>query len=76
MDEPTTWVPVLVPWSTPLHSATVVQIARKAQDRVRWKFWRVLHRNKPPHVAVVAAARELAGFVWAMAQQFPAAAAV
>jgi transposase len=54
----------------------VVQIARKAQERVRRKFWRLLHRNKPPQVAVVAAARELAGFVWAMAQQFPVAPAV
>lgn len=56
--------------------ATVVQIARKAQDRVRRKFWRLRHRNKPPQVAVVAAARELAGFVWAMAQQFPVAPAI
>lgn len=54
----------------------VVQIARKTQERVRRKFRRLLHRNKPPHVAVVAAARELAGFVWAMAQQFPVAPAV
>lgn len=46
----------------------VIRIARKAQDRLRRKFWRMMSRNKPAQVAVVAVARELAGFVWTIAQ--------
>jgi transposase len=53
--------------------AEVVQIARKAQDRLHRKFWRLVSRGKPSQVAAVA--RELAGFVWAIAQRVPAAAA-
>ncbi len=49
----------------------VIHIARKAQDRLHRKFWRMVSRNKPAQVAVVAVARELAGFVWAIAQHFP-----
>lgn len=49
----------------------VVQIARKAQHRLHRKFWRLVSRGKLSQVAVVAVARELAGFVWAIAQQFP-----
>jgi transposase len=52
----------------------VIQIARKAQDRLHRKFWRLVSRGKPSQVAAVAVARELAGFVWAIAQQVPAAA--
>jgi transposase len=51
--------------------AEVVRIARKAQDRLHRKFWRMVSRGKPHQVAVVAVARELAGFVWAAAQHFP-----
>ena len=46
----------------------VLQVARKAQDRLSRKFWRMVSRNKPPQVAVVAVARELAGFVWSVAR--------
>ena len=49
----------------------VVQIARKAQHRLHRKFWRLVSRGKLNQIAVVAVARELAGFVWAIAQQFP-----
>ena len=49
----------------------VVQIARKAQHRLHRKFWRLVSRRKLNQVAAVAVARELAGFVWAIAQQFP-----
>lgn len=52
----------------------VVQIAQRAQDRLHRKFWRMIHRDKPAPVAVIAVARELAGFVWAIAQHFPAVA--
>lgn len=50
----------------------ILRLARKAQDRLHRKFWRLVSRGKPHQVAVVAVARELAGFVWAMAQHFPA----
>ena len=51
--------------------AEVVQIARKAQARLHRTFWRLTSRTKPSQVAVVAVARELAGFVWAIAHQVP-----
>jgi transposase len=47
----------------------VVQIARRAQDRLHRRFWRLVHRNKLRQIAVVAVARELAGFVWAIARE-------
>jgi transposase len=53
----------------------VIGIAKKAQDRLHRKFGRMISRNKPSQVAVVAVARELAGFIWAMARHFPAATA-
>ena len=49
----------------------VVHIARKAQVRLHRTFWRLTSRTKPAQVAVVAVARELAGFVWAIAHQVP-----
>ena len=49
----------------------IVQIAQKAQDRLHRKFSRMVGRGKLPQVAVVAVARELAGFVWSIAQRFP-----
>jgi len=49
----------------------VVRIARRAQDRLHRKFWRLLSRSKLNQIAAVAVARELAGFVWAIAQRFP-----
>jgi len=49
----------------------VVSIAKKAQDRLQRKFWRMISRNKPHQVVVSAVARELAGFVWSIAQHFP-----
>jgi len=45
----------------------VLGIARKAQDRLSGKFWRMVSKNKRPQVAAVAVARELSGFVWAVA---------
>jgi len=49
----------------------VIRIARRAQDRLHRKFWRLMSRSKLSQVAAVAVARELAGFVWALAQQCP-----
>ncbi|MEK7717161.1 MAG: transposase, partial [Pseudomonadota bacterium] len=54
--------------------AEVVQIAKKAQNRLHRKFSKMVSRGKPHQVAVVAVARELAGFVWSIAQRFPTAA--
>lgn len=53
----------------------VVQIARKAQDRLHRKFCRMIARNKAHQVTVTATARELSGFVWSIAQHFPLKAA-
>jgi len=52
----------------------VVRIAQKAQQRLHRKYWRMISRSKPHSVAVAAVARELAGFVWSIAQRFPVAA--
>ncbi len=53
----------------------VVRIAKKAQDRLHRKFWRMTRQNKLPQKTVVAVARELAGFVWSIARHFPESAA-
>jgi transposase len=46
----------------------VVRIAEKAEVRLHRKFSRMLYRNKRSTVAAVAVARELSGFLWAIAQ--------
>lgn len=46
----------------------VLAIARKAEARLHRKYHRLLLRGKRPTQAVVAVARELAGFIWAIAQ--------
>ena len=53
--------------------AEIVRIARRAEDRLRRKFFRLVGRGKPPQVAVVAVARELTGFIWAIGQVSAAA---
>ena len=45
----------------------VVAHAFKAQDRLHRRYFRLTSRNKPAQVACVAVARELCGFVWAVA---------
>lgn len=52
--------------------SAIIQIAKKAQDRLQRKYWKMIHRNKAHQVVVTAVARELAGFVWSIAQHFPA----
>jgi|HubBroStandDraft_2_1064218.scaffolds.fasta_scaffold82394_1 transposase len=44
----------------------VVDHAFKAQERLHRRYFRLTSRGKPASVAVVAVARELAGFVWAI----------
>ena len=55
--------------------ASVLQVARKAQDRLHRKYWRLVGRGKSHSVTIAAVARELAGFVWAIGQQMPGTAA-
>jgi transposase len=46
----------------------VLAIARKADARLHRKYSRLIHKGKRSTQAVVAVARELAGFLWAVAQ--------
>jgi transposase len=50
----------------------VIAIADHAQERLHRRYRKLVGRGKLPQQAVVAVARELAGFVWAMARQVPA----
>ena len=49
----------------------IVQIAKKAQDRLHRKYRRMTDKSKPPQVVVTSVARELAGFIWSLGQHFP-----
>ena len=52
--------------------AAIVSLADRAQQRLNRRFMRlVLARGKPSQKAVVAVARELAGFVWAVLALYP-----
>lgn len=55
--------------------AEVLKVARKAQDRLTSKYWRLMGKGKKQAVIVVAIARELAGFIWSMSRHFPEKAA-
>lgn len=46
-----------------------VAIAARAQTRLHDRYWHHIHHRKPPAVAAVAVARELAGFCWALMVQ-------
>lgn len=46
----------------------VVDHSFKAQERLHRRYFRLLSRGKPAQVAVIAVARELCGFVWAVAR--------
>jgi len=45
----------------------IQRMAKEAQERLHRKFWKLVKRGKPTQVAGMAVARELAGFVWAIA---------
>lgn len=49
----------------------VKAIAWKAQDRLHRRYRRLVGRGKPRQKAVVAVAREMLGFIWAIAQEIP-----
>jgi transposase len=42
-----------------------IAIADRAQDRLHRRYWRMVNQTKPHSKAIVAVARELAGFLWA-----------
>ncbi len=48
--------------------AWVLRLSVRAMKRVHHRYWHLIHRGKEKQVAIVAAARELAGFVWAIMQ--------
>lgn len=47
---------------------SVVEHAFKAQERLHRRYFRLTSRGKPAQIAVVAVARELCGFAWAVAR--------
>jgi transposase len=51
--------------------ALVVERAWRCQQRLHSRWQRMAARGKPPQKIVVACARELAGFVWAIATEQP-----
>lgn len=53
-------------------SQDVIDIAWKAQKRLHKRYWSMVQRGKRTQHAVVAAARELVGFIWAIGQVVPA----
>lgn len=44
----------------------VIEYADKANERLRRKYHRLIHKGKPRNVAVAAVARELTCFIWGM----------
>jgi transposase len=49
----------------------VIAMADRAQQRLHRRFWRLSQKGKPHNKIVVAIARELAGFFWAVLQGPP-----
>jgi len=50
----------------------VIDIADRAGQRLHKRYGYLIHHGKPPCVAVVAVARELAGFIWSVFKQHQA----
>lgn len=50
-------------------SLAVQTIAKKAQYRLHHKYRSLAMRRKTPQKTVIAVARELVGFIWAIGQQ-------
>ena len=49
-----------------------INIADKAGQRLRKRYWYLINRGKPPCKVNVAVARELAGFIWALFREYEA----
>jgi transposase len=60
--------PARAPSDNPRHAPAVIAIATKARHRLSQRYRRLTARGKRPVIAVAAIARELSGFVWAIAQ--------
>lgn len=50
-------------------STAVIDIATRAQARLNKRFYSMVTRGKPQNVTIVAMARELLGFIWAIGIQ-------
>lgn len=50
---------------------SVLEIAQKADQRLSSRYWHLMNVGKRSTTAVVAVARELAGFIWALGQLGP-----
>ncbi|WP_130859862.1 IS110 family transposase [Gracilibacillus phocaeensis] len=51
------------------HSSELLRISWQAQHRLHKKYYRLIARGKESGKAITAVARELAGFVWAVARE-------
>ncbi|WP_040981566.1 IS110 family transposase [Oceanobacillus jeddahense] len=51
------------------HSSNILSISWKAQHRLHKKYCRLMARGKESGKAITAVARELAGFIWAIARE-------
>jgi transposase len=51
--------------------ARIKQLSWKAQSRLHRRFWTLMQRGLCRQKAVVAVARELSGFIWAMMREVP-----
>ena len=60
--------PAHAPRNEPPHAPAVAAIAAKARHRLTRRYRRLTTGGKRPIIAVAAIARELSGFVWAIAQ--------
>ena len=49
----------------------MLALADKAQQRLHRRYQRLTHRGKEPGKVIVAVARELVGFIWAILQGPP-----
>lgn len=47
-----------------------INIANNASRRLRKRYWYLINRGKPPCKVVIAIARELAGFIWAILNEY------
>jgi transposase len=50
-------------------AAPIVAIAEKAEQRLNERYWQLSEAGKAKNVATTAVARELLGFIWAVARQ-------
>jgi transposase len=48
----------------------VIDIADRAGQRLRKRYWRLIHNGKMPCKATIAVARELAGFLWSVFREY------